>query len=201
MNPVNASIPETATPERILRRLEWQVIRRLDGILQGDFRTLFYGHGIDFADLREYQPHDDVRHIDWNVTARTQVPHVRVYNEDRDVTAWFLLDLSPSVDFGSTEITKRQVLTEFTNLLYGGRITDMETCYKIMERDVALSLNLESNRFDIEPEITAKLLRSGHKILELPIHFNPRSRAQGKKIGWRDGVRAIEVLVKYRFSK
>ena len=100
--------------ERLLGRLEWTVIRRLDGLLQGDYRTLFRGFGLDFADLREYQPHDDVRHIDWNVTARTQVPHVRVYNEDRDVTAWFLLDLSPSVDFGSTEITKRQVLTEFT---------------------------------------------------------------------------------------
>jgi glycosyltransferase involved in cell wall biosynthesis len=94
-----------------------------------------------------------------------------------------------------------QVLTGLTNLLYGARITDMETCYKIMERDIAASLNLESNRFDIEPEITAKLLRAGHRILELPIHFNPRSRAQGKKIGWRDGVRAIEVLVKYRFSR
>jgi glycosyltransferase involved in cell wall biosynthesis len=94
-----------------------------------------------------------------------------------------------------------QVLTGITNVLYGARITDMETCYKVMEREVALSLNLESNRFDIEPEITAKLLRAGHSILELPIRFNPRSRAQGKKIGWRDGVRAIEVLLKYRFSK
>jgi len=94
-----------------------------------------------------------------------------------------------------------QVLTGFTNVLYGGRITDMETCYKIMTREVAQSLDLESNRFDIEPEITAKLLRSGHSIFELPIHFNPRSRAQGKKIGWRDGVRAIQVLLKYRFAK
>jgi len=94
-----------------------------------------------------------------------------------------------------------QVLTGITNVLYGARITDMETCYKIMERDIAVALNLESNRFDIEPEITAKLLRAGHSILELPIHFNPRSRAQGKKIGWRDGVRAIEVLIKSRFSK
>lgn len=94
-----------------------------------------------------------------------------------------------------------QVLTGITNLLYGGRITDMETCYKIMAREVAASLHLESNRFDIEPEITAKLLRDGHSILELPIHFNPRSRAQGKKIGWRDGFRAIQVLFKYRFSR
>jgi glycosyltransferase involved in cell wall biosynthesis len=94
-----------------------------------------------------------------------------------------------------------QVLTWLTNVLYGARITDMETCYKIMEREIAVSLNLESNRFDIEPEITAKLLRAGHRIVELPIQFNPRSRAQGKKIGWRDGVRAIQVLIKYRFSR
>ena len=76
-------------PEALLRRLEWTVIRRMDGLLQGDYRTLFRGFGLDLADLREYQPYDDVRHIDWNVTARTQVPHVRVYNEDRDMTAWF----------------------------------------------------------------------------------------------------------------
>ena len=100
--------PESA--DLLLKRLEWTVIRKLDGILQGDYRTLFRGFGLDLADLREYQAHDDVRHIDWNVTARTQVPHVRVYNEDREVTAWFLLDLSPSVDFGSGDTNKRQVL-------------------------------------------------------------------------------------------
>jgi glycosyltransferase involved in cell wall biosynthesis len=98
-------------------------------------------------------------------------------------------------------IFANQVLTGATNVLFGGRLTDMETCYKVMAADVARSLNLESNRFDIEPEITAKLLRAGHSILELPIRFEPRSRAQGKKIGWRDGVRAIQVLLKYRFSK
>jgi glycosyltransferase involved in cell wall biosynthesis len=94
-----------------------------------------------------------------------------------------------------------QTLTAITNVLFGGRLTDMETCYKVMATDVARSLKLESNRFDIEPEITAKLLRAGHSIIELPIRFEPRSRAQGKKIGWKDGVRAIQVLVKYRFSK
>ena len=98
-------------------------------------------------------------------------------------------------------IFANQVLTGVTNLLFGGRLTDMETCYKLMNSDIAKSLNLESNRFDIEPEITAKLLRDGHSILELPIRFEPRSRAQGKKIGWKDGVRAIQVLVKYRFDK
>ena len=85
--------------ENVLHRLEWTVIRRLDGLLHGDYRTLFRGFGLDLADLREYQYNDDVRHIDWNVTARLQTPYVRVYNEDREVTAWFLLDLSPSVDF------------------------------------------------------------------------------------------------------
>ena len=98
-------------------------------------------------------------------------------------------------------IAANQALTGVTNVLFGGRLTDMETCYKVMASDIAKSLNLESNRFDIEPEITAKLLRAGHSILELPIRFEPRSRAQGKKIGWRDGVRAIQVLLKYRFMK
>src|SRR5205085_2854113 len=104
-------------PERILQRLDWQVIRRLDGLLQGDYRSLFYGYGVDFADLREYQAGDDIRYIDWNVTARMDAPYVRQYNEDRDITAWFLLDLSPSMDFGSTESVKRSMLVDFVATL------------------------------------------------------------------------------------
>ena len=104
-------------PERILRRLEWTVIRRLDGAVHGNYRTLFRGFGLDLADLREYQYHDDVRHIDWNVTARLQTPYVREFNEDREVTAWFLLDLRPSVDFGSGDTKKRSVSTEFVSVL------------------------------------------------------------------------------------
>jgi uncharacterized protein (DUF58 family) len=103
--------------ERVLRRLEWTVLRRLDGLLHGDYRTLFRGFGLDLADLREYQYHDDVRHIDWNVTARLQTPYVREYNEDRDVTAWFLLDVSPSVDFGSGDVRKRSVSIDFVTVL------------------------------------------------------------------------------------
>jgi uncharacterized protein (DUF58 family) len=105
-----------SNPEQILRRLEWTVIRRLDGMLHGDYRTLFRGTGLDLADLREYQYHDDVRYIDWNVTARLQTPYVREYHEDREVTAWFLLDLSPSVDFGSAT-KKRSISTEFITVL------------------------------------------------------------------------------------
>jgi uncharacterized protein (DUF58 family) len=112
------SPPATApTSELLLRRLEWQVIRRLDGLLQGDWRSLMRGGGVDLADLREYQAHDDVRHIDWNVTARLQQPYVRQFVEDRDLTAWFLLDLSGSVDFGSADVTKLAVSTGFVATL------------------------------------------------------------------------------------
>jgi len=104
-------------PDALLRRLEWTVIRRLDGLLQGDYRTLFRGFGLDLADIREYQYHDDVRHIDWNVTARLATPYVREYNEDREVTAWFLLDMSPSVEFGSADVRKRSVLADFVTVL------------------------------------------------------------------------------------
>ena len=109
----------TSAPERLLQRLDWQVIRRLDGQLQGDYRTLFRGNGVDFADLREYQYGDDVRSIDWNVTARMDAPYVREYVEDREITAWFLLDLSPSVDFGTVdaERLKRSVLIDFVTTL------------------------------------------------------------------------------------
>ncbi|MCB9077522.1 MAG: DUF58 domain-containing protein [Anaerolineaceae bacterium] len=108
-----------STPERILLRLDWEVIRRLDGLLQGDYRSLFYGYGVDFADLREYQPGDDIRYIDWNVTARMDSPYVRQYAEDREITAWFLLDLSPSMDFGTvpTQNLKRTVLIDFVTIL------------------------------------------------------------------------------------
>jgi glycosyltransferase involved in cell wall biosynthesis len=97
-------------------------------------------------------------------------------------------------------ILANRTLTLLTNLLFGARITDMETCYKIMRTDVARSLGLESNRFDIEPEITAKLLLAGQRILERPVSFKPRQRAEGKKIGWRDGFHALRVLTAYRFG-
>ena len=111
------SLVNSSSIEALLRRLEWTVIRRLDGLLQGDYRTLMRGAGLDLADLREYQHHDDVRHIDWNVTARLQTPHVRQFTEDRELTAWFLLDLSGSVDFGSQDRSKRTVSTEFVAVL------------------------------------------------------------------------------------
>ena len=112
-----ASTPPVAASDALLRQLEWTVIRRLDGLLQGDYRTLMRGAGVDLADLREYQAHDDVRHIDWNVTARLQQPYVRQFLEDRDMTAWFVLDLSGSIDFGSSDITKLAVSSAFVATL------------------------------------------------------------------------------------
>jgi len=112
-----SKIVNQSSPERILQRLEWRVIKRLDGLLQGNYRTLFYGTGIDFADLREYQAQDDIRHIDWNVTARMDTPYVRQYVEDREVTAWFLLDLSSSMNFGPADRPKEQVLVDFVGTL------------------------------------------------------------------------------------
>ena len=103
--------------EALLKRLEWTVIRRLDGLLQGNYRTLWRGAGLDLADLREYQHHDDVRHIDWNVTARLQQPYVRQFTEDRELSAWFLIDLSASVDFGSNRFTKRRIARDFVAVL------------------------------------------------------------------------------------
>ena len=106
----------TAAPplkaERVLRRLEWHVVRRLDGRLQGNYRTVLRGHGTDFRDVREYEVGDDVRHIDWNVSARMDEVFVRQYTEDRELTAWLLLDHSPSMGFGPVHRTKEHVLSE-----------------------------------------------------------------------------------------
>src|SRR5213076_3535110 len=106
-----------SAPERRLERLEWTVIRRLDGLLQGNYRTIFRGQGLDLADIREYVFGDDVRHIDWSVTARMDTPYVREYHEDREIAAQFLLDVSPSVDFGTATALKRDLLIDFVAVL------------------------------------------------------------------------------------
>lgn len=109
--------PLALTAEALLRRIEWTVLRPLDGQLQGDYRTLFSGNGMDFRELREYVPGDDLRRIDWNVTARMDHPYVREFSEDRELTAWFVLDRSGSMDFGPQGRGKAEVLVEFTATL------------------------------------------------------------------------------------
>ncbi len=114
---VNTLGANAQSADQWLRRLEWTTLKRLDGLLQGDYRTVLRGGGVDLADLREYQHHDDVRHIDWNVTARLQTPYVRQFLEDRDLTCWFLLDLSGSVDFGSGAVSKLDLSAGFVAML------------------------------------------------------------------------------------
>jgi glycosyltransferase involved in cell wall biosynthesis len=109
--------------------------------------------------------------------------------------------LAGTPDAPRLTLIANRTLTSLTNLLFGSAITDMETCYKVMRTSVARSLRLTADRFDIEPEITARLLRAGHTIVERPVTFLPRSRAAGKKIGWRDGVAAVRVLFRHRFSR
>jgi uncharacterized protein (DUF58 family) len=100
-----------------LRRLDFTIIRRLDGHRQGDHRNLAYGAGLDLAELRPYVPGDDVRALDWNVTARMGEPYVRRFHEDRDVTVWLVLDLSASTDFGSGLQTKRELMVDVAGTL------------------------------------------------------------------------------------
>lgn len=115
--PAPSAAPPGGDLQALLHQLEWTVLRRLDGALQGQYRSLFRGAGLDLADLREYQVNDDVRHIDWNATARLQVPHVRLHQQDREVSAWFLLDMTGSMMFGSGATSKRQRMLEFVGLM------------------------------------------------------------------------------------
>jgi uncharacterized protein (DUF58 family) len=97
----------------LLRRLQFTVLRRLDGFLFGDYSGVFYGPSLDLAEVRQYQPGDEVRRIDWNVTARTGVLHVRQYREEREITAWLVIDRSASMDFGTRRVLKSQLALEF----------------------------------------------------------------------------------------
>lgn len=92
-----------------------------------------------------------------------------------------------------------KILSFITSLFYFKRITDMETCYKVFKKEVIKNIKLNSRRFEFEPEITSKILKRGIHILEVPISYYPRSKKEGKKIGWRDGVMAIRTLIRYKF--
>lgn len=94
-----------------------------------------------------------------------------------------------------------KILTLLTNFLFGGNLTDMETCYKVFTREVFKTLALKENRFEIEAEITAQILKNGFKILELPISYSARQKKAGKKINWKDGLSTALKLIKYRFEK
>lgn len=109
-------LSEGQKASQLLKKLEFKVLRRLDGFLFGNYSGLFYGPSLDLAEVREYQPGDDVKHIDWHVTARTDKVHVRQYREEREIIAWLLVDLSPSMNFGTRRVLKRELALEFAGL-------------------------------------------------------------------------------------
>lgn len=134
----------------------------------------------------EYNPEDYVRLLAPLTAGRARV----VYGSR-------FLDGRPRMFFAQR--ISNIFLTRLTNLLYGSSLTDMETCYKLFSRDVMKGFTLVSNRFDVEPELTAKVLRAGLEIEEVPIAYAGRSYREGKKINWRDFVSAIWTLVRFRF--
>lgn len=106
----------------------------------------------------------------------------------------------PSSSFMLTHWLGNKLLTLVTNVLYNTTLTDMETCYKAFKTEFIKELEIKSNRFDFEPEITAKILKKGARLYELPISYYGREHSEGKKITWKDGFEAIRALVKFRFK-
>jgi len=100
-----------------------------------------------------------------------------------------------------THYLGNRLLTLLTNVLYNTMLSDMETCYKVMRTEVLRSMTLKSNSFGIEPELTAKIFKRGYRVYEVPITYDGRSYDEGKKITWRDGIVALWVLLKYRFTE
>jgi glycosyltransferase involved in cell wall biosynthesis len=103
--------------------------------------------------------------------------------------------------FMFTHYLGNRLLTSITNILYNTMLTDMETCYKVMRVEVLRSMQLQSNGFGIEPELTAKIFKRRYRVYEIPITYSGRGYEEGKKITWRDGVTALWVLLKYRFTE
>jgi uncharacterized protein (DUF58 family) len=171
----------TLTPERLLRQLEWRVVRRLDGRLQGDYRSLFRGSGLDFTNLREYEPGDDLRHIEWNVTARMDTPYVREYIEDREVTAWLLLDHSASMGFGPVDRQKDLVLAEVATTLAlvltrrGNRVGMV-----VFDRDVERILPARSGRNQVLQIADVLLDRRNAGAASADAAPAPRTRRRGR---------------------
>jgi glycosyltransferase involved in cell wall biosynthesis len=139
------------------------------------------------ADL-EYDPDDWHRLLDPIIKGKAQVVYGSRFTGERK-------NMFPSHWMGN------RLLTLVTNVLFRSTLSDMETCYKLFDRRVLEGITIESTRFEFEPEITAKILRRGYRIYEVPISYSGRERSEGKKISWRDGFGALRTLFKYRFAR
>jgi glycosyltransferase involved in cell wall biosynthesis len=139
------------------------------------------------ADL-EYDPNDWPRLLDPILTGKAKVVYGSRFTGERK-------NMFPSHWLGN------RFLTLITNVLYRSTLSDMETCYKVFDRRVLAGITIRSQRFDFEPEITAKILRRGHRIYEVPISYAGREMSEGKKISWRDGFGALAALFRYRFTR
>jgi glycosyltransferase involved in cell wall biosynthesis len=142
---------------------------------------------IQDADL-EYDPADWPRLLDPIMRGKARVVYGSRFTGERK-------NMLPLHWFGN------RLLSLVTNVLYSSTLSDMETCYKLFDAQVLEGITIVSNRFDFEPEITAKVLRRGHRIYEVPISYAGREPDEGKKITWRDGFSALKALIKYRFTK
>jgi glycosyltransferase involved in cell wall biosynthesis len=142
---------------------------------------------IQDADL-EYDPNDWPKLLDPILRGKARVVYGSRFTGER-------MNMLPSHWIGN------RILSLVTNVLYSSTLSDMETCYKLFDRKVISAITIESNRFDFEPEITAKVLRQGHRIYEVPISYAGREIDEGKKITWRDGFGALKALIKFRFSR
>jgi len=142
---------------------------------------------IQDADL-EYDPQDWPRLLDPILRGKAQVVYGSRFTGERK-------NMLPLHWIGN------RFLSMVTNLLYSSTMSDMETCYKLFDREVLKGITIESDKFDFEPEITAKVLRRGYRIYEVPISYAGREASEGKKITWRDGIGALRALIKYRFTR